>query len=229
MKTLKFDPSRNIYFTSDTHYGHANIIQYCLRPWLTNDEYARMRAGEKIKVSEDTLARHDEDMLSYFNHKVGPDDILIHAGDVAWGYGKLEEFAVRLNCKNVYVTVGNHDDEADLRHIFGRDKVFERFMVDINGQKAVIDHYPGDSWEDSHKGAWQLFGHIHGVGNARRRQVPSWALSVDIGVDSHDFRPWSWQELTKLFSERRHLWDDWRAKLRQQDKEKGGMAPDGMP
>ena len=33
----KFDGSR-VFFTSDTHFNHTNIIRYCDRPFKSTDE-----------------------------------------------------------------------------------------------------------------------------------------------------------------------------------------------
>jgi calcineurin-like phosphoesterase family protein len=161
------------------------------------------------------------------NEAVGPAGWLVHAGDVAWGRAHLEKYASRLKVARVLVAVGNHDDEDDLVAVFGRENVYERFAIKVAGQEAVIDHYPGDSWQASHKACWQLFGHVHGASNTRRKANPSWALSLDVGVDSHGFRPWTWAELVALLRERKQGWLDWRGAMR--DKERGGMAPVGKP
>ena len=34
---LTFD-AKNLFFASDYHYGHASIIQYCKRPYVSVDE-----------------------------------------------------------------------------------------------------------------------------------------------------------------------------------------------
>lgn len=229
MKEISFDPSRKIGLTSDTHYGHANIIQYCLRPWLSDAELTEVQKGNKIKVSDDTLRRHDDALVERINDTLGPDDVLIHAGDVAWrGLETLREFRERVRVREIYFTVGNHDKEEDLCEVFGRERVAERFALTVGEQLAIVDHYPADRWHNSHYGSWLLFGHCHGALNAARRTNPAYSMSIDIGVDSHDFRPWLWPELVALFAERKPTFERWRAKA-YPGKDAGGMAPVGLP
>ncbi len=243
MRVINFG-TRKVAVTSDTHYGHGNIINYCRRPFATPDEWdallryelrkqAAFEADEPFtepspKFSAETIARQNDALVAGINAVLGPDDVLIHAGDVAWkDLYTLFEFRERVTVRDIYVAIGNHDVEDELVAVFGRDKVMERFMIEVGGQRAVIDHYPGYSWQDSHKAAWLLFGHVHGAENAARRQNPAYALSIDVGVDSHEFRPWLWkEELVPLFAERRPQYDRWRA-AKYPGKDGGGMAPVG--
>lgn len=44
------------YFTSDTHYGHQNIIRYCHRPYTSVDHMNTdlvNRAAERLQVGDD--------------------------------------------------------------------------------------------------------------------------------------------------------------------------------
>ena len=82
------------WFTSDTHFGHANIIEYCseTRPFATIDE-------------------HDEAIETYWNETVAPDDTVYFLGDFLMGHDKAErmlEIAPRLHGKKIAV-LGNHD------------------------------------------------------------------------------------------------------------------------
>jgi hypothetical protein len=45
-------------------------------------------------------------------------------------------------------------------------------------------------WPNHSRGAWQLYGHSHG--NLPDDPI---SLSMDVGVDSHDFRPWHFDEI----------------------------------
>ena len=58
------------YFTADEHYGHANIIKHCDRPW-------------------DTVEEMDAALIQLHNSVVKDGDIVVHAGD--FHFGKREE------------------------------------------------------------------------------------------------------------------------------------------
>jgi calcineurin-like phosphoesterase family protein len=48
-------------------------------------------------------------------------------------------------------------------------------------------------WPHHSRGTWQLYGHSHG-------NLPDdpLSLSMDVGVDSHDFRPWHFDEIQAI-------------------------------
>jgi hypothetical protein len=65
----------------------------------------------------------------------------------------------RINCDNLYLIFGNHDDYKALRPLFV--EIYDQYMFNINNQSIVCNHYPMRSWEKSHHGSWQLYGHVH--------------------------------------------------------------------
>ena len=75
-----FDGSR-VFFTSDTHFNHTNIIRFCDRPFGSTEEM-------------------NEKLIGNWNSVVGPDDIVFHLGDFCLG-GSAEWTKVldRLNGK----------------------------------------------------------------------------------------------------------------------------------
>jgi calcineurin-like phosphoesterase family protein len=62
--------------------------------------------------------------------------------------------------------------------------------VSSNGQRIVLCHYAMRVWNHSPNGARHLYGHP-------RRRLPSLdaSLSMDVGVDTHDFGPWHFDEI----------------------------------
>lgn len=61
----KFDGAK-VFFTSDTHFTHANIIRFCSRPFKNVEEM-------------------DETMIANWNRVVGENDIVFHLGDFCMG------------------------------------------------------------------------------------------------------------------------------------------------
>ena len=112
-----------------------------------------------------------------------------------------------------FLTEGNHD-----RSIAGNwEKIshgwFNILITDPeikDGQRITVCHYPMLSWYQSHKGAWQLYGHVHGQltnksladdgFDIRKAVTPR---QLDIGVDSHNFTPISYQEVKTIITKQR--------------------------
>lgn len=179
-----------IYLTADEHYGHRNIISYCGRPFRDTDE-----------MREAMIARH--------NAKIGTRDALtIHVGDMFWNSmtdGEAMQILQRLNGRHAIV-YGNHDEvierSALLRERFdfviGRNKDSGVKSIYHNQTKIVLCHYAMRVWDRSHKGSWMLYGHSH-------NELPVVGKSFDIGVDGHNFEPWSLEEVaTKMASLDQH-------------------------
>lgn len=221
-KKFEFDKDAKFYFTSDTHYGHGNIMRYCKRPFFVHDdEKEKVEKGQKFTVSKESINNMNDQLVERFNKLVKPNDVLIHHGDFAWHpFKNSVEFIERLNCKNLFLIWGNHD-EAELGNFIPNN--YDQCLIKLEGVEIHSNHYPQDTWESSHRGSWHLFGHVHGAANSRRELNPAWSMSLDCGVDSHDFRPWEFQELRSHFEKKYDRWkqerDGWK------DKEEGGMAP----
>ena len=66
-----------------------------------------------------------------------------------------------------------------------------------NRRSIVLLHYAMKVWNKSHHGAWHLYGHSHG-------SLPESedSLSFDCGVDSHDYRPISYDEVKRIMSKK---------------------------
>lgn len=104
------------WFTSDTHFGHTNIIKYCNRPFKDAQEM-------------------DEILIQRWNEVVKPSDHLYHLGDVTMGWGKsgeverLASILSRLNGKKRLI-LGNHDQFEVLDYVaagFEKVKAVHRF------------------------------------------------------------------------------------------------------
>ena len=181
-----------IYFTSDTHFGHRRIIEYCKRPF-------------------DSVYVMDQVILDRINEVVGAEDTLYILGDFTFRGGKPEQYLSRMVCQDVHLILGNHDKRSDYidnlsaaRIDVGFTSVQEVKEVIYCNQRIYLSHYPHRSWPASHKGSWMLYGHVHSKLDAEDKE--SSRKTLDVGVDNTINygkmfgQPWSFKELQKLFS-----------------------------
>jgi len=174
-----------IWFTSDHHFGHKNIISFSNRPFTDVDQM-------------------NEVMVQRWNEKIGKDDIVYHVGDFAlMSPGKLRQLIARLNGK-IHLITGNHESAAlDCADCFEWVKdYFELIVKDEDAHQGerfiVLFHYAMRVWNASHYGTWHLYGHSHG-------DLPDdeTSLSFDVGVDSHDFYPLSYADVKSIMSKKK--------------------------
>lgn len=168
------------FFTSDTHFGHTNIIEYCDRPWRGSMEM-------------------DEGLIERWNDTVRPEDRVFHMGDFALGLQPDQILGIlrRLNGSK-FIIPGNHDERTIARRpsFFIGPGLFENIYLGmreqkVNGQRIIMCHFSMKVWNKSHHGAWHLYGHSHGG----LKDDPN-SLSMDVGVDAvPGYRPISFDEV----------------------------------
>jgi calcineurin-like phosphoesterase family protein len=166
------------YFLSDTHFGHENIIRNCRRPFAN-------------------VAEMDEALVGRWNERVGPKDVVYHLGDFCFrNWRGADAYLSQLN-GHIHLVAGNHDDETLAHHASLFASVSHIREIHERGRRIVMCHYPMREWHGSWDGGWHLFGHAHG-----RLDHQPHGYSLDVGVDAHDFRPWSVDEIEQEFTGR---------------------------
>ena len=162
----------DIWFTSDTHYGHGNLIAKC-RPQFSSVE------------------EMDELMIANWNERVKSSDRVYHLGDLSW-YGRTKTQAIvdRLNGQKFLIR-GNHDSSK--MKLNGFQFIKEYYMLKHDDKQVFLFHRPCRSWDSSCHGSWHLFGHAHG--NA----LP-WGKSFDVGVDCWNMSPINWEMVKKVMA-----------------------------
>lgn len=186
-----------IYFTSDTHFGHRNVIQYCNRPFAD-------------------VAQMDESLMDNWNNKITWDDEVYFLGDLTIGRSntQLKAILARLT-GNKYLIKGNHDNKLsnDVKAYFHGGAydylelpglldnswwvaAHERENETGHSLPIVLCHYPMLEWNQSHRGSWQLHGHSHG------KLEPNPRRQYDVGVDSNNYAPVSLDDLMVIMRNR---------------------------
>jgi calcineurin-like phosphoesterase family protein len=175
-----------IYFTSDSHYGHAKILEYCNRPFSSIEEM-------------------NDEMVKRWNSRVRDGDTVYHLGD--FSMGRKENTQIRRQLAGRVILVkGNHDRSTEHMLASGFEEVHKRLMIEVDGKKIYLAHIPVHlpdvtSTRDNHRNYppeltqapldsydYFLCGHIH---NAWKRQ----GNTINVGVDVSNFYPLTFAEL----------------------------------
>jgi calcineurin-like phosphoesterase family protein len=167
------------FVTADTHFGHANVIKFCKRPYLD-------------------ATQMDVDLIDRWNRVVRPDDLVVHAGDVFWrtvSPARRRDIFKRLNGHKVLV-VGNHDDRATLALPWS--SVQGSMNLSAKGVDFHVTHYPPDRAALGKPGRFALHGHIHSL----ETRMPTY----DVGVDANDYEPIALDDLADLAKDYVRRW-----------------------
>ena len=180
-----------IYFTSDTHFGHSRVREYCLR-------------------KHETVEEMNEHIIELWNNTVGSTDTIYHLGDFSMAKRVAFEIAPRLNGYKI-LCVGNHEHDMfgfwredkkqakrmrirDLYLENGFDEIYQWVSLGLTGSNGdtyalALHHFPprmcGQEklddryWEDRldwTPDLWYLGGHLHG-------RYKKWENCIDVGYD----------------------------------------------
>lgn len=195
-----------VWFTADTHFGHANIIKYSQRPFLNDEEQQWLAEDPRgaWRVSRESTQRHDDALIEAINKNVEEDDTLWVLGDFCWGkFREAKQYRERIRCKRVNLVWGNHDDRT-VGEAFS--KTMEQGMIRVQGQRIWLNHYPMRSWDGRFHGSWHLYGHVHGRLTEEDRERPVF-LTRDVGVDVCDYAPISFEQLQTYMAPRQVVFE----------------------
>jgi calcineurin-like phosphoesterase family protein len=177
--TLNIDKQNknNIWFTSDTHYFHHNIIKYSNRPF------------NNIEEMRDVL-------VEKWNSVVQKDDIVFHLGDVAMGGKKraseLRDILFSLN-GTINLIKGNHDNyvlDSPCRERFNWIKDY--FELSYGHKKIILQHFPLLTWNNAGKTDDKnqpASFHLHGHSHSGIDHINATTTRMDVGVDSQNYEP----------------------------------------
>lgn len=210
----------NIFFTSDTHYGHKNIVKGC-----TSWEGGLQRCRDF-----NTLEEHNQTLVDTFNGMIKENDTLYHLGD--WSFGgheNIKKFREQLNCKNIHLIFGNHDQhiepiDSPYRKLFSSCNYYKELSLRINSQVSgkygktniILSHYAMRVWNKSHHGSIMLYGHSHGTLDKLQPEFtsPTWIgdqyfiknyKTMDVGVDTNNLYPYHLDEILDIMKNKEVL------------------------
>lgn len=174
-----------IYFTSDNHFGHENIIHFTSRPF------------ENVQAM-------DEALINRWNSAVQPKDTVYHLGDFTLGTDAQQYFKQLNGTIKILANRDHHDKRWLARHVALLSK--QGIRVELLPPLVTLEpcphitivlcHYEMAAWNKGHRGAWHLFGHDHRLFNIDQE------FKLNVGVDAWDFRPVSLNTIEKRMTQR---------------------------
>lgn len=83
-----------IWFTSDTHFGHENVLKFTDRPW-------------------ETIWQMNDAIVDNINGRVAVDDELYILGDFSFKMTAQDAYGLRkrIACRRIHLVPGNHDKD----------------------------------------------------------------------------------------------------------------------
>jgi len=171
----------NIWFTSDYHLGHANIISYCKRPFKNINH-----------MNNSIIRRHNE--------RVKPEDTVFMIGDFCFkntaggktGEGMGNKSAVwekALNGRIIFLR-GNHDQNNSTKTKIEAIKIYH------HKRNIYMTHKPEDA---DLRYKINLTGHVHEKWKVQKRGK---STLINVGVDVWGFYPVSFSEIMKRYQNR---------------------------
>ena len=141
---------QKVFFTSDLHFGHANVIRFDGRPFETVEEM-------------------NEELIKRWNNKVSPGDLVYVLGDFVWkaAANYLVDILKRLNGQIILIA-GNHDTHivknGKAKKMFAAIKHYDDICVTLeNGEtrRCILSHYFMPLYNGHYYNAIHLHGHSH--------------------------------------------------------------------
>lgn len=163
-----------IYFTSDLHFDHAKIIEYCKRPF-------------------DSVEEMNKTIVENINSVVTDKDTLYILGDICFSK-RTTYFLEQINGRKIII-MGNHDNDNDMleasrKNIIDWRKSYCEFKY--YKKRFILFHYPIEFWNKGFYGSIHLHGHSH---NSKPLTVKN---RIDVGVDAWNYKPVSIDEIMEF-------------------------------
>jgi calcineurin-like phosphoesterase family protein len=167
----------NHFITSDYHFGHANIIKYCNRPFRD-------------------VEHMNEELIRRWNERVKPEDFVYHLGDWCFknsneerGEGlttKAQYYIDQLYGNKIFIA-GNHDRNNSLKTLI------KSAIIEFGGEKYFLNHFPENV---DFRYPINFVGHVHGNWTFKRYKS---TILINVSCDAWNFYPKTIEEtLAKL-------------------------------
>jgi calcineurin-like phosphoesterase family protein len=189
------DGNTRLFFSSDFHLFHKNVIRFDNRPFKDVDEM------------------HD-DIITKWNNVVGKNDVVYYLGDLTFAkaheMNEVDRIIKSLNGK-IHFIMGNHDDNAVIRKFNRFESVNDYVELKVthndNGKDVEtfisLFHYPIFSWNKGHHGSINIHGHEHM--NLSELSFHKKYKIFDVGCMGSNYTPIKFETIYKISLTRENL------------------------
>lgn len=177
--------SHNIFFISDTHFGHSNILTF------TDDNDNLIRPGFH------NIEHMNEHIIERWNSVVKPQDKVYHLGDFAFGQQTCHKVLPRLNGHKRLVR-GNHD-VYEIRKTYlisgGFEEVYGVRMLPEYG--IMMTHVPVHPQNLAGRWKVNVHGHLH-VNHIKLPDSKPDKRYINVSVEQINYTPVHIDDVKKL-------------------------------
>ena len=178
----------DVYFISDFHLFHKNVIKFDNRPFTRPDG------------SPDVNAMH-ETIINNWNNTVTDNDVVFYLGDLCFGRPEWANNIIFALSGKIHFIMGNHDKYKDIIKYNRFESVNDYVDLNIIGDNNpnlhfALMHYPIYSWNRAHHGSYMVHGHCHG--NLHHGETSDFYVGrkvIDVGCNLIDYTPISYKEI----------------------------------
>ena len=167
-----------IYYISDLHFGHRNVLEMDGRPFCSIEEM-------------------DETLIRLWNERVTPEDEVYIVGDFAYRNKYSAAWYLRRLNGRKHLIIGNHD-----RHTI-QDETAMTCFESIGTMCRIMDdnrtvslcHFPIAEWNGKRYGAYHVFGHLHMRQDEVQEFMSRYDHALNAGCMINGYRPVTLDEL----------------------------------
>lgn len=158
-------PNRNIFFISDLHLDHSNIIKFTNRPFKNAEQM-------------------NETIVNNWNNAVTEKDTVYFLGDMAFGKGsrKASYWLKKLNGKIVFIE-GNHEEVGNVKSYPPAYNVILKYKK----KKFLLIHDPAlkpKNWNE-----WIIHGHKHNNDLENYPLINRKNKTINVSAELLDYKP----------------------------------------
>ncbi len=173
-----------IYFTSDLHFYHDNVIKFANRPYKNSEQM-------------------NQALIKNWNDKVGANDEIYILGDFTMKGAELAtEILSQLKGKK-HLIKGNHDRfvQSPAFENWWFESVSDYQQISYHSTRFILFHYPILEWNQFFRGSIHLHGHQHNHADYNLMNREKGIRRYDVGVDANNMSLVSAEEILEFFNQ----------------------------